>query len=183
MAKMNGFQRGLDSHPLYALDARSRHSLPPSPSHVHVPSGGLHYRSDTTQSCHVGMWRLGGGKVQLRRETVGFFARELRCFGVAVARTAIISLSLSVCLSVCLLQSAPDPLCSPNHRRAVAVIAAILCSPLLSSPLCIHMYLAPDTMDSEMAPLVDGDTARALDRKTEDDSGNGRRSERRKEGE
>ena len=40
LAKMNGFQRGLDSHPLYALDARSlarsRHSLPPSSSHLHA---------------------------------------------------------------------------------------------------------------------------------------------------
>ena len=47
----------------------------------------------------------------------------------------------------------------------------------------IHMYLAPDTMDSEMAPLVDRPTETPpldVDRKTEDDSGNGRRSERRR---
>ena len=37
---------------------------------------------------------------------------------------------------------------------AVAVAIAILSS-LYS---CIHMYLAPDTMDSEMAPLVDDAT-------------------------
>ena len=92
-----------------------------------------------------------------------FFTRQVRCYGGA-ARSLERPSSLHLCLSFCLLQSAPDPLCGP-----------------ILSPLCIHMYLAPDTMDSEMAPLVDGDDA--LDRKTEDDSGNGRRSERRKEGE
>ena len=84
-------------------------------------------------------------------------------------------------LSLRLLQSAPDPLCGPNHgnhgRR----------HPLPSSSRSrarIHMYLAPDTMDSEMAPLVDRPTETPpLDRKTEDDSGNGRRSERRRRGE
>lgn len=58
LAKMNGFQRGLDSHPLYALDARSLARATPSLPRqaiytLHVPSGGLHYRSDTTQSCKV----------------------------------------------------------------------------------------------------------------------------------
>ena len=66
---------------------------------------------------------------------------------------------------------------------------AIIHSPLPSSRSSrsrarIHMYLAPDTMDSEMAPLVDRPTETPpLDRKTEDDSGNGRRSERRRRGE
>ena len=94
-------------------------------------------------------------------------------------------LSISVCLSVRLSVSCNQRqiLCAaPTIAIATAILSSSLFSyPLLSSALCIHMYLAPDTMDSEMAPLVDGDTA--LDRKTADDSGNGRRSERTREGE
>ena len=128
---------------------------------------------------------VDGGKVQSGGESraarAGFFCR--RTAVAAVQTTIIVSLRISV-LSVRL--ACPSVSC--NQRQilcAAPTMAVAIHSPLPSSSSSrsrarIHMYLAPDTMDSEMAPLVDRPTETPpLDRKTEDDSGNGRRSERR----
>ena len=130
---------------------------------------------------------VDGGKVQSGGESraarAGFFCR--RTAVAAVQTTIIVSLRISV-LSVRL--ACPSVSCNQRQILCAAptMVVAIIHSPLPSSRSSrsrarIHMYLAPDTMDSEMAPLVDRPTETPpLDRKTEDDSGNGRRSERRR---
>ena len=166
LAKMNGFQRGLDSHPLYALDARSRHSLPNSPSHPCTRSKRGTSLSLGHYSIMLGTWRLGGGKIPLRREmTVGFFARELRCFGVAVARTAIISPSLSVCTSVCLsLAISARSFVQPQPSPSQPPSSALLSSPLLSS---LHPYVSGTGHNG----LRDGPVGRRRHRPRPEDGG------------
>ena len=165
-AKMNGFQRGLDSHPLYALDARSPPRATPSlATNSTFQAGGLHYRSDTTQSCWVGSTAVKSN----REERAGWAAREAFFAGGLRSRpfkrpSSSLYASLS-CLSaspaLCLLQSAPDPLCGPNHgRRHHPLPSSFLpLLPLASS----HPYVSGTghngLRDGPVGRPTDGDTA------------------------
>ena len=138
---MNGFQRGLDSHPLYALDARSPRATPSLATNSAFQVGGLHYRSDTTQSCWVGSTAVKSS----REERAGPLERVFFCRRTAVAAvqtTIIVSLRISV-LSVRL--ACPSVSC--NQRQ-------ILCAaPTMAVAISTPLFLPPAPPARELASI------------------------------
>ena len=142
-AKMNGFQRGLDSHPLYALDARSPPRATPSlATNSTFQAGGLHYRSDTTQSCWVGSTAVKSN----REERAGWAAREA-FFAGGLRSRPFKRPSSSLYASLSCLSASPVPL-------SLAISARSFVRPQpWPSPSSTPLFLPPAPPARELASI------------------------------